>query len=110
MRTYADLCAALKSTGIPYFRVCADADDTTKVPVPFIFIVPGDTVDVIAGGANYSKATEYTVELYERGSRLDVEQGVEDALEGADFTYVRRCVPLDDGVVEMAYEVTVLGR
>lgn len=110
MRTYADLCAALKSTGIPYYRVCVDADDTAKVPVPFVFLVPGDTVDVMAGGANYVKATGYTVELYERGSRLDVEQKVEDALEGAGFPYTRRCVPLDDGVVEMAYEVTALGR
>lgn len=110
MRTYADLCAAVRAAGIPFYRVCRDADDTSPVPVPFAFIVPGETADVVAGGGNYAKATEYTVELYERGSSLDLESRLEGSLEGAGFTYVRRCVPMDDGVVEMAYELTVLGR
>ncbi|MEY8436151.1 hypothetical protein AAK967_00165 [Atopobiaceae bacterium 24-176] len=110
MRTYADLCAAVRSTGVRYYRVGRDADDTSKVPMPFCLIVPEDSEDVMADGSNYTKATSYRVELYERGSRLDLERSFEDALEAAGFPYTRRCVPLEHGVVEMAYYLTVLGR
>lgn len=118
--TYEDLCAAIASTGVPYYRVSFDPYAEDKPSLPFVCLVPGNTSDVHAGGTNYVKATDYTVELYERGSSRALETSFEEALEAAGFTYYRSCIPMVDGVeeedaprngaVEMAYEVTVLGR
>lgn len=108
---YTDLCRAVASCGLPFARVCWDKDDPdAPPPLPYALLVPGATRDVMAGSRRAAEVTPYTVELYERGSSLDLEARLEAALDAAGLPFERRCVPLDGGVVEMAYEVTVLGR
>ena len=109
MTGYEGLCDAVSSTGVPFARVCWDRDQTPP-PLPYALIVPGTTRDVMAGSRRVAEVTPYTVELYERGSSLALEAKVEAALTAAGLPFTRRCVPLSGGVVEMAYEVEVLGR
>lgn len=111
MRTYADLCAAVKSCGIPYARVSWNKDDPESIPgAPNVLLVPEDTLDIMADATNYQKATMYRVELYEHGSSLALEEKFEQALTDAGFEYTRHFVQLEDGICELAYYLTVLGR
>ncbi|WP_028264375.1 hypothetical protein [Atopobium fossor] len=111
MPGYRELCRAIKSCGIRYARIAWDtADGSSPPPLPYALLVPNATSDRMAANSNVFAATHYTVELYERGSDMQLESKLEKALSGAGFTYVRRCVPLGGGVVEMTYTLTVVGR
>ena len=103
--TYADLCDAVASCGLPYARVAWDGDAPSSIP-----LVPDETADVVADASGLCPVTLYTVELYERGSSLAVEASLESALADAGFTYTRRLGDVGSGVVEMAYHLAVLGR
>lgn len=109
--TYADLCDAVASCGLPYARVAWDGDDPSSIPpLPHVLLVPDETADVVADASGLCPVTLYTVELYERGSSLAVEASLESALADAGFTYTRRLGDVCPGVVEMAYHLAVLGR
>lgn len=109
--TYADLCDAVASCGLPYARVAWDGDDPSSVPaLPHVLLVPEETDDVAADGTSLCEVTAYTVELYEHGSSLSTEARLERALIDAGFRFARRFVQVDAGVVEMAYHLSVLGR
>lgn len=108
--TYRDLCAAIASTGLPWARFQFDPDQRDLPKVPFILVVPQESGDVMADGSNWSKATYYDIELYERGSTLDTEALVESALDEAGFTYQLRHVSMDDGICEAVWSTWVTGR
>lgn len=112
MRTYRDLCGALKAADIPFARIQWDLRDGESPPsLPHALLVPDTTSDHMAGDRQIYKQTPYTIELYERGSGdMALEEKFEEKLAQAGFLFVRRCVPLGEGVVEMAYSVTCVGR
>lgn len=112
MQTYRDLCGALKAVGVPYARIQWDLrDGESPPPLPHALLVPETTIDRVAGNRQVCKYTPYTVELYERGSGdMTLEGKFEEELALAGFIFVRRCVPLGENVVEMAYSVTCTGR
>lgn len=109
--TLAELCGILKSLGLPYAQVSWDArDGSSPPPLPYVLIVPETSADVMAGGGNVFRMTPYRCELYTRGRDMALEGRIEDALAASDARFVRRTVPLGDGVLETTYTTTVLGR
>lgn len=111
MRTYADLCDAVRFCGLPFARVSWNKDDPDSIPgAPNVLLVPEDTEDIMADATNFQEATKYRVELYEHGSSLALEKRFEQALTDAGFEFTRHFVELEDGICEFAYYLTVLGR
>lgn len=111
MQTLRELTSCIKSCGLPFAQIEFDTTDGTSPPeMPFALLVPETTQDEIADGINFYHVTPYTVEIYTHGRDMDLEGCFELALIKAAFAYVRRTVPLGDGVLETTYTVTTYGQ
>ena len=104
MRTYDDLCDAMRACDLPFARISWDPLDPDDIPaLPHVLLVPQKTRNAMADGGIACRITPYDVELYAKGSNIDLEERVEAALSAAGFTYDRYNVPLGDGIVETVW-------
>ena len=104
MRTYDDLCDALRACGIPFARISWDPLDPEDIPpLPHALLVPQKTRNAIAADGVCCRITPYDVELYTHGSSIELEERVEEALNARGFAYDRYPVSLGDGIVETVW-------
>ena len=104
MRTYDDLCDAMRACDIPFARTSWEPLDPSDIPpLPHALLVPQRTRNAIAADGVACRITPYDVELYSHGSSIALEERVEEALRDAGFAFDRYTVPLGDGIVETVW-------
>ena len=104
MRTYDDLCGAMRACGLPFARISWDPLDPADIPpLPHVLLMPQRTRNAMADDGMACRITPYDVELYANGSSIALDERVEAALEAAGFTFDRYTVPLGDGIVETVW-------
>lgn len=94
LSSVADIIAALEPTGLP---VSTFAWPAGKAPsLPYIMLVPTESVNLVADGRTYARARRWDVELYMRTLDMDVLVAVEDALDAAGIAYPSSSVIQDE--------------
>lgn len=104
MRTYDDICAAMRACGIPFARISWEPLAPEDIPaLPHALLVPQRTRNAKASDGISCHITPYNVELYCQGSSMSLEERVQTALESAGFAPDRYTVPLSDGITEVVW-------
>lgn len=104
MRTYDDLCDAMRACGLPFARISWEPLDPEDIPpLPNVILMPQRTRNAMADNGLSCRITPYNVELYANGSSIELEERVEAALKAAGFAFDRYTVPLGDGITETVW-------
>ncbi len=104
MRTYDDLCDAMRSCGLPFARISWEPLDPEDIPpLPNVILMPQKTRNAKACDGISCHITPYDVELYGHGSSIELEDRVQAALEAKGFAADRYTVPLGDGITETVW-------
>ena len=101
--TYLEIKTLIASIGLPFAYY--QFTETTVSP-PFICYFFTGSDDLVADNTNYQRIRPLAIELYTRTKDFELEQEVEDALNGAGLVYTRDETPLDTERMHMVIYTT----